>query len=145
MAQVKDGDTVKVHYTGKLNDGTVFDSSLEREPLEVTLGGGQLIAGFEKGLVGMELEESRTINIKAADAYGPVNDDAVMKVDREQLPADLKLEEGLQLNMQNPQGGAVVVTVTEFSETEVTLDANHPLAGKDLTFDLQVVSIVPGE
>ena len=145
MPQIKDGDTVKVHYTGKLNDGTVFDSSLEREPLELTIGAGQLIAGFEKALVGMEPEQSKTINIKAADAYGPFNDDAVMKVDRKELPADLKLEEGLQLNMQNPQGGSVVVTVTGFSETEVTLDANHPLAGKDLNFDLQIVSIVPGD
>ena len=142
MAQVKDGDTVKVHYTGKLNDGTVFDSSVDREPLEVTIGAGQLIAGFEKALVGMKLEQSKKINIKAADAYGPFNEDAVMTIERKELPTDLKIEEGLQLNMQNPQGGAVVVTVTAFSETEVTLDANHPLAGEDLNFDLEVVSIV---
>ena len=141
MAQAKYGDTVKVHYTGKLEDGTIFDSSIDRDPLEFTLGEGRVIPGFEQAVVGMDLNETKTVKIPEGKAYGPHREELVAEVDRSQLPADLKPEIGQQLQGSQPDGQVVVATVTDVSESSVTLDANHPLAGKDLTFDIQLVAI----
>ena len=138
MSQVKNGDTVKVHYTGTLADGTVFDSSLEREPLEFTLGEGQLIPGFEKTVLGMSAGESRTVTIPAEEAYGPYREEMVLEVPRTQLPADMEPQVGMQLQIGEEQGEEMVVQITQVSDSNITLDANHPLAGKDLTFNIQL-------
>lgn len=138
MSQVKNGDTVKVHYTGTLADGTVFDSSLEREPLEFTLGEGQLIPGFEKTVLGMSAGESRTVIIPAEEAYGPYREEMVLEVPRTQLPADMEPQVGMQLQIGEEQGEGMVVQITQVSDSNITLDANHPLAGKDLTFNIQL-------
>lgn len=138
MSQVKNGDTVKVHYTGTLADGTVFDSSLEREPLEFTLGEGQLIPGFEKTVLGMSAGESRTVTIPAEEAYGPYREEMVLEVPRTQLPADMEPQVGMQLQIGEEQGEGMVVQITQVSDSNITLDANHPLAGKDLTFNIQL-------
>lgn len=142
MAQAKTGDTVKVHYTGKLGDGSVFDTSEGCEPLEIKIGGGQLIAGFEEALPGMEVGESKTVTIPVDKAYGPYQQEMEMVVGRSQFPAELEPRIGQQLQVGQPEGQTFVVTVTAISGEEVTLDANHPLAGKDLIFDLQLVEIV---
>jgi peptidylprolyl isomerase len=142
MAEAKDGDTVKVHYTGKFEDGTVFDSTDGREPLEFTLGNGQLIAGFEKALVGMNPGESKTSNIPQDEAYGPRNEEMKQVVERNQLPPDLDPQVGMQLQVKTPEDQTLIVSIAEVSDTHVTLDANHPLAGKDLNFDIQLVEIV---
>jgi len=142
MAQAKKGDTVKVHYTGKLDDGTVFDSSLEREPLQFTIGEGQLIPDFEEGVVGLSPDESKTINIPADKAYGPHHEEMIMEVSRDQFPKDLEPRVDQRLQVSQPDGQSFVVLVTGVSETSVTLDGNHPLAGKDLAFDIQLVEIV---
>jgi peptidylprolyl isomerase len=141
MTQAKNGDTVKVHYTGKLDDGTIFDSSIDREPLEFTLGEGQVIPGFEQAVIGLDLNESKTVKIPAEKAYGPHREELVAVVDRSQLPTDLKPEVGQQLQGRQPDGQTVTVMVTDISESSVTLDGNIPLAGKDLTFDIQLVEI----
>jgi peptidylprolyl isomerase len=135
------GDTVKVHYTGKLQDGTVFDSSLEREPLELTIGQGEVIAGFEHALIGMKVGTSLTVTIPAEYAYGPYYDDRVFEVPRSQLPEDLEPQVGQILSYQD-ENGTWNATVIEVSESMVTLDFNHPLAGKDLTFEIELVEIV---
>lgn len=142
MTQAKPGDTVKIHYTGKLEDGTVFDSSMNREPLEFKLNGGQVIPGFEQAVVGMMPGESKTQKIPMDQAYGPYRSEMVIEVSRQQLPADLQPEVGQQLQVQQPNGQAVPVFITEVTDATVTLDANHPLAGEDLTFDIQLVEIV---
>lgn len=142
MAQAKTGDTVKVHYTGKLDAGQVFDSSANRDPLKFTLGEGQVIPGFEEPIVGMNPGDSKTVNIPAERAYGPHRDEMVVVVGREHFPEDIKPEIGDQLQMRHASGQPVVVTVTEIDGESVTLDANHPLAGKDLTFDIDLVEIV---
>lgn len=142
MAQVEDGNTVKVHYTGKFEDGTVFDTSADRDPLEFTIGRGQLIPGFEQAVIGMSPGESKTVNIPADEAYGQHNAEMLTEVDRSQFPADLNPEVGQQLQLNRPDGQTVVVTVASVSESTVTLDANHPLAGKDLIFDIQLVEIL---
>jgi peptidylprolyl isomerase len=142
MAQAKPGDTVKVHYTGKLEDGTVFDTSTDSDPLQFTIGDGQIIPGFEQAVVGMNSGESKTIKVPVDEAYGPHREEMVLVVDRNQLPADLIPEVGQQLQNRQPDGQTIVVTVTDVSESSVTVDANHPLAGKDLTFDIQLVEIV---
>jgi len=141
MTQAKYGDTVKVHYTGKLDDGTIFDSSFDSDPLEFTIGEGHVIQGFEQAVVGMDLNETKTVKIPVDKAYGPRRDDLIVVVNRSQLPADLKPEIGEQLEGRQPDGSIVVATVVDVSESSVTLDANHPLAGKDLTFDIQLVGI----
>ena len=141
MSKIKEGDTVKVHYTGKTSDGNVFDSSRERDPLEFTIGQGQLIPGFEKAVVGLEEGDSQTVTIPSAEAYGEIRDDMIVSVPKEQIPADIDPEVGQQLQIQQKDGGAIGVVVTDISEQKVTLDANHPLAGKDLTFEIEVVSI----
>ena len=142
MAQAKNGDAVKVHYTGKLDDGIVFDTSMNRDPLQFTIGKGRLIPSFEQAVVGMSPGDSRTTTIPANEAYGPRREELVMVVERNQLPADLKPEVGQQLQLNRPDGQTFVVTVGDVAESSVTLDANHVLAGKDLTFDIQLTEIV---
>ena len=141
-AQAENGDVVQVHYTGKLADGTVFDSSVGREPLEFTLGAGQMIPGFEQTVLGMKVGESKTVTIPANEAYGPRLDDLIAEVLRERLPSDLTPEVGQQLGMNQPDGGVTIVTITGVSDNTVTIDANHPLAGEDLTFEIELVKIL---
>jgi len=141
MTAAKSGDTVRIHYTGTLSDGSVFDSSEGRDPLEFTLGSGQVIPGFDTGVTGMMVGEKKTIEIPSDEAYGPVHDEARQDVPRAQIPAEIPLEVGIQLQMQSPTGQVVPVTVVAITDEAVTLDANHPLAGKDLTFALELVSI----
>ena len=142
MTKVKSGDTVNVHYTGKLEDGTVFDNSVGRDPLQFTVGNGQVIPGFEQAVVGMSGGESKTIKIPADEAYGPHREDMILVIERSRFPADLKLEIGQHLQMRHADGRDDVVTVTAASESDVTLDANHPLAGKELAFDIRLAEIV---
>jgi peptidylprolyl isomerase len=142
MAQAKTGDTVKVHYTGKLDDGTVFDTSADREPLEFTIGERQLIPDFEQAVVGMEPGESKSVQIASENAYGPHHEEMVMVVDRKDMPQGLEPQVDQRLQVQKSNGQSFVVTVTEVSEASVTLDGNHPLAGKDLTFDIQLTEIL---
>jgi peptidylprolyl isomerase len=127
--QAKLGDTVKVHYTGRLDDGTVFDSSADRDPLEFTLGEGNIIPGFEEAVTGMSIGDSKTQVIPVDQAYGPHREEMVVVVERAQMPADMQPEIGQQLQIQQPSGEAIPVIVTEVSSEEITLDANHPLAG----------------
>ncbi|MCT4556021.1 MAG: peptidylprolyl isomerase [Pelagimonas sp.] len=141
MTQVKSGDTVRLHYTGTLADGSTFDSSAGRDPLEFTVGSGQIIPGLDKAIPGMEIGDKKTVNIPADEAYGQPDPSARQAIPRGEIPAEIPLEEGLQLQMQAPTGQVIPVTVVEITETEVTLDANHPLAGKDLTFAIELVSI----
>jgi peptidylprolyl isomerase len=141
MLQAKIGDTVLVHYTGKLQDGTVFDSSADRDPLQFALGAGDVIPGFESAIVGMSPGESKTQNIPCDQAYGPHRPDMVAVVGREQIPADLPLEIGMELELQHPSGQVIPVTITEIAGAEITLDANHPLAGQDLTFEINLVEV----
>src|SRR4030042_6945614 len=140
-SQAKYGDTVQVHYTGKLADGTVFDSSVERGPLEFTLGAGQVIPGFEKAVLGMKVGDKKTVTIPVDEAYGPHRDEQVGELPREKLPSDLTPEVGQQLIMRQSDGSEVVVVITKVSDETVTIEANHPLAGKDLTFELELVKI----
>ncbi len=141
MTQVKPGDTVRIHYTGTLNDGTMFDSSQGRDPLEFTVGSGQIIPGLDKALPGMQVGDAKSVPVPAAEAYGARNDEAVMEVPRAELPDDIPLEVGTMLEMRSPDGRAVPVQITEVNDAAVTLDANHRLAGEDLTFDIELVSI----
>ncbi len=142
MAQAQAGDLVRVHYTGRLADGTIFDTSMEREPLEFTLGEGELIPGFEQAVFGMTAGENKTATILADQAYGPHRAERVIDVERHHLPSDLQPELGQRLQMTRPDGTTINVVVTTITETQVTLDANHPLAGHDLIFDLILVEIL---
>jgi FKBP-type peptidyl-prolyl cis-trans isomerase 2 len=142
MAQVKSGDKINVHYTGKLTDGTLFDSSAGREPLEFEVGSGMVIKGFDEGVTGMSVGEKKTIHIPAAEAYGEVDQNYLAVFNKAEIPTDIPYEVGMQLNMHQDGSGQVMpVTVVEVTDTTITLDANHPLAGKDLIFDLELVSI----
>lgn len=141
MSQVKENDTVKVHYTGKLSNGQVFDSSLEREPLEITLGQGMLIPGFEKGMVNMKVNEKKTINIPVSEAYGDVQEELFHKVLKEQLPQEITPEVGMALGSKNPDGTEVQFRIAEVNDDHIIIDANHPLAGHDLIFDLELIEI----
>lgn len=141
MAKVKKGDSVKVHYTGKLKDGTVFDKSDERNPLEFTVGAGRLIKGFEAAVVGMEPGESKTVQIPADKAYGPHHDDRVIKIDREDVPKDINIKVDQYLKIKQQDGTTFAAKVTEISDKSLTLDVNHPLAGKDLMFDIRLAEI----
>lgn len=141
MSTAKSGDTVRIHYTGRLSDGSVFDSSDGREPLSFTLGSEQVIPGFEAGVSGMATGEQKTISIPAKEAYGERNDEAVVQVSLADFPDEVTPEVGLPLQLGMGDGGTLQVVVTEVSEETATLDANHPLAGKDLTFDIEVVEI----
>lgn len=144
MTQVKSGDVVAIHYTGTLLDGTVFDSSEGRDPLEFTVGSGQIIPGLDVALPGMAVGDKKTVQIECAQAYGPLNPAMRQSIPREGIPDDIPLEIGTQLQMQTPDGQPLPVMVVEVDEATVTLDANHPLAGKDLTFDFELVRIGAG-
>ena len=142
MSQVKANDTVKVHYTGKLADGQVFDSSVERgEPIEFTMGQGQLIPGFEKGLIDMKVNEKKTINIPKEEAYGEPREELVQEVQKSQLPEEIKPEVGMGLVSKSPDGQEMNLVVKDVKEDTIVVDGNNPLAGKDLVFDLEVVEI----
>ncbi|MEO0400876.1 MAG: peptidylprolyl isomerase [Pseudomonadota bacterium] len=141
MVAIKDGDTVRIHYTGTLLDGSVFDSSDGRDPLEFVVGSGHIISGLDVALPGMEAGEKKIVKIACDQAYGPINPAMRQGVPRDAIHDEIPLEVGVQLQMQTPQGQPMPVTVVEINEEEVMLDANHPLAGKDLTFDFEVVSV----
>ncbi|NLW32973.1 MAG: peptidylprolyl isomerase [Fibrobacter sp.] len=136
----KQGDTVQVLYTGKLKDKTVFDSS-NGEPLEFTLGEGMVIPGFENAIVGMDIGQHKTIEIPCSEAYGPRQDDLIATVNREQFPPTVVPEKGKQVRVSNQLGQTFIMTIVEVNDGFVTLDANHPLAGKDLVFDIELLSI----
>lgn len=144
MQQAKSGDTVKVHYHGRLTSGETFDSSAGREPLEFEVGGGMVIKGFDDGVTGMAIGEKKTITIPADEAYGPRQEEMMVEFPVNQFPPDLKPELGMPLTMTTAQGHPVQVVIVEIKEESVVLDANHPLAGKDLVFDLELVEIVGG-
>jgi FKBP-type peptidyl-prolyl cis-trans isomerase 2 len=142
MPEAKSGDTVKVHYTGKLEDGTVFDSSRGGDPLEFTLGQNQVIPGFEQAVVGMEPGQSKTTEFGPEEAYGPRYDEMVVEVEKEQIPENIDPQVGQRLQIRQADGRAIGVTVTDVTKEKITLDGNHPLAGQDLQFDIELVDIV---
>ena len=141
MSQAKKGDEVKVNYTGRLDDGTVFDTSEGREPLVFTVGSGQVIGGFDSAVDGMVVGDSKTITIPCDEAYGPYREDMVLNVPREQFPEGLDPQVGQQLQMGQSEENTLIVAVTAVDDASITLDANHPLAGKDLTFEVELVAI----
>ena len=141
MSEATKGNDVKVHYTGQLDDGTIFDSSEEREPLSFTLGEGQVIPGFEEAVEGMGEGEKKKTTIPAEQAYGPRRDELILSVPRERFPEDVDPEVGQRLQMQTQEGEVVPVVVADLEEDVVQLDANHPLAGKDLTFDIELIEV----
>ena len=141
MSQVKQNDTVKVHYTGKLTNGQVFDSSLEREPLEVTIGEGRLIPGFENALIDMKLNDKKTVEISKDEAYGDIQKELFHEVQKEQLPQDMQPEIGMGLASKGPDGVEHQFRVVDVKDNHIVVDGNHPLAGQDLVFDLEVVEI----
>ncbi|HEX5668608.1 MAG TPA: peptidylprolyl isomerase [Chitinophagaceae bacterium] len=140
--QAKEGDVVRVHYTGRLTDGTQFDSSVGREPLEFTVGAGQMIKGFDIGVQGMAVGEKKTIEIAPQDAYGERDDEAIIEFPASNIPEDMTLEPGMQLTLRNQFGQPIPVVVLEVKEEIVIMDANHMLAGKDLVFEVELVEIV---
>jgi peptidylprolyl isomerase len=141
MSHAKQGDTVKVHYTGKLSDGTTFDSSASQDPLEFTLGAGEVIPGFESAVVGMAPGDRKVATVPADDAYGQYDEEMVMEVDRGQFPANIEPQVGQRLQVRHADGEPYGVVVTEVGAETVTLDGNHPLAGQDLTFEIHLVAI----
>ncbi len=140
--QAKEGDVVRVHYTGRLTDGTQFDSSVGREPLEFTVGAGQMIKGFDLGVQGMAVGEKKTIEIAPKDAYGERDDEAIIEFPASNIPEDMTLEPGMQLTLRNQFGQPIPVVVLEVKEEIIIMDANHMLAGKDLVFEVELVEIV---
>jgi peptidylprolyl isomerase len=142
MTEVKSGDVVRIHYTGKLDDGTVFDSSQGREPLEFEVGAGQIIPGLERQVEGLTVGARETINVPALEAYGPHDDAQVQVVPRDAVPQTIELEHGARLQAQTSDGRQIALTVVDFDDTQVTLDANHPLAGKDLIFEIEIVEVL---
>jgi peptidylprolyl isomerase len=142
MAQAKSGDTVQVHYTGRLADGREFDSSVGRDPLEFTIGSRSLIPAFEDAVIGLDVGQSETLTIPAVDAYGTRVDEAVQTVERSMIPSEVELAPGKVLQATAPGGQEMMLTVVDLTDDTVTLDANHPLAGEDLTFDIELVAIV---
>jgi peptidylprolyl isomerase len=142
MTQVKPGDTVRIHYTGTLADGSTFDSSAGRDPLEFTVGSGQIIPGLDIALPGMAVGDKKVVEVPCAQAYGEADPNARQAVPRGEIPADIPLDLGTQLQVQTPTGQVMQVVVAEVTDTEVTLDANHPLAGRDLTFAIELMDIV---
>jgi peptidylprolyl isomerase len=141
MSQAKSGDTVKIHYTGTLDDGSEFDSSTGREPLEFSLGGGQVIAGFDSAVDGMSVGDSKTVTIPPGEAYGERHDQLIQEVPKTSLPDDMKPEVGMQLQSQSPDGQVMNLVIAEVKEESITVDANHPLAGQALTFAIELVEI----
>ncbi|MEJ2455490.1 MAG: peptidylprolyl isomerase [Candidatus Thiodiazotropha sp.] len=142
MKQAQDGDTVRIHYTGTLNDGTQFDSSSGREPIEFTLGSHSVIPGFEDGVKGMQVGEQKSIHIPAEEAYGQRNEALVEEIPRQHFPQDMELQVGMHLQAQSPNGESFNVVVTALNSDTATLDGNHPLAGEALNFELELVEIV---
>lgn len=138
---IKDGDKVKVHYRGTLDDGSEFDSSRGREPLEFTLGQGMLIPGFEKAVTGLEKGGKVTVTIPPAEAYGEHEPGHIIPIERAQFPEEMELEIGMVIQLQAPDGGIIDAAICEIGDDKVMLDANHPLAGKALTFEIEVVEI----
>jgi len=141
MTQAQTGHTVKVHYTGTLDDGTQFDSSVGSEPLQVTLGNGEVIPGFEKGIEGMRVGEKKQVHIPSEDAYGESHEALVQEVGMDQMPPDIEPDVGQQFQVEGPSG-PMILTVTALSDDSVTMDGNHPMAGKNLNFELELVEIV---
>lgn len=142
MPEAQSGDTVKVHFTGKLKDGTVIDSSREREPLEIKIGEGRFIPGFEEAIVGMEPGSEKTAEVKAENAFGEFRNELVMEIPRTEFQSGVDLEVGQKFKANDPQRGSVVVTIVDLNEETATIDANHELAGKDLVFDIELLEIV---
>jgi len=142
MPQAQKGDTVRVHYTGTLDNGHVFDTSENRDPLEFTVGSGQVIPGFDQGVEGLEIGNSKTVTIDADDAYGPRNDDMIVTVQHSQFPDDLNPEIGLQLELRRDDGSVIPAIIIDVTDDDVKIDANHPLAGERLTFEIELVEIV---
>ena len=142
MQQVKNGDVVKVHYTGKLTNGEQFDSSTGRAPLEFTVGSGQMIKGFDDAMPGMSVGEKKTINISPKEGYGEKNEEAIIEFPRQNVPADMPLEIGTQLELRSEDGMPIPVTITDVKQDIIILDANHSLDGKELVFDIELVEIV---
>lgn len=145
MAQAKKGDTVEVHYTGKLEDGTVFDTSQDREPLSFTLGEDKVIPGFEKAVEGMEPGETKTEELSPEDAYGQHREDMVMELERDQIPENVDPQVGQQLQLRMQDGQTVPVVITDLGDESVTIDANHPLAGKKLIFEIELLDVEESE
>lgn len=142
MSETKPGDTVRINYTGKLTDGTRFDSSEGREPLEFQVGSGQIISGLDREVEGMKVGDKQTVTVPAEEAYGPYDAAKVQQVPRDALPPELEPQEGMQLQAQTPEGAQMTLIVTAVAEQEITVDANHPLAGKDLIFEIEMVEIL---
>lgn len=142
MQQVKSGDKIKVHYHGRLTNGETFDKSEGREPLEFEVGSGMVIKGFDDGVTGMAVGDKKTINIPADEAYGPKNPDMIIDMPKDRFPKDMELEVGMPLSMSDGQGQQFQVVVAEVQDEVIILDANHPLAGEDLIFDLELVEII---
>jgi FKBP-type peptidyl-prolyl cis-trans isomerase 2 len=145
MQEAKKGDKVKVHYHGKLTNGDTFDSSSGREPLEFEIGSGSVIKGFDEGVSGMKVGEKKTINIPVDEAYGQRSEDMLIEFPKDRFPKDMEIKEGMQLMMSNGTGQNIPVIVTEVKDDGVILDANHPLAGEDLIFDIELIEIVGGK
>ena len=141
MSDVKHGDTVKVHYTGSFDDGIVFDSSWEGEPLQFTVGEGTVIRAIELAIVGMSVGETKKVSVPSEDAYGPYRDDLIINLNKSVLPPQIEPIEGLIINLTRPDGGAIQAIIIKTTEESVTIDANHPLAGKDLTFEIDLLEI----
>lgn len=141
MSEAKKGSTVKVHYTGTLTDDTVFDSSREREPLEFTVGAGQMIEGFDVAVEGMSVGDTKKVTIPSEKAYGPRNEEAIFDVPKEKLPEGLEPEQGMQLEASQPDGKKQLLMITDIKDEAVQVDANHPLAGKDLVFDIELMEV----
>jgi peptidylprolyl isomerase len=141
MAQAKMNDTVTVHYTGSFTDGVVFDSSADREPFEFTIGQGMVIPGFENGIIGMQEGDSKKINIPAEDAYGPHREDLLTTIERSHIPASIDLQIGMVLQMRSPDGGTANVSIREINQEDVVLDLNHPMAGKELIFEVNLIKV----
>jgi peptidylprolyl isomerase len=141
MSQAKSGDTVRIHYTGKLRNGTQFDSSEGRDPLEFSLGSGQVIPGFDRAVDGMSIGDSKTVTIPPEEAYGPKHEQLVQDVPKTALPADLSPEVGMRLQSRAPDGRTLQLVVTDVADDTITVDGNHPLAGEELTFDIKLVAI----
>ncbi len=143
MTQVKKGDTIKVHYKGTLSDGSMFDSSEGKDPLEFTVGENMVIFGFDQGVLDMKVGDKKTLNIPHMEAYGIVNEELMIEVPKSELPEELgEIKEGMQLSMVNESGYEIPVEVVEIRDETIILDGNHPLAGEDLTFEVELVEIV---
>jgi peptidylprolyl isomerase len=139
---VKKGDTVKIHYTGRIKDGPVFDSSVERDPLEFEIGSGSIIKGLEKAVVGMKPGEKKEISVPPEEGYGDLDQKLLFDMPKEKIPADIKPEVGMRLQLVNSKGQTIPVLITEIKDESIKIDANHPLAGKELIFNIELLQIV---